>query len=69
MEREIVRELLAFINESPSCYHAAASAARRLEAAGYRRVPEEEAWRGEPAGPDVVAPGGAAQTCALALSA
>ena len=59
MKREIVRELLAFINESPSCYHAAASAARRLEAADYRRLREEESWRMEPGGRYYVTRGGA----------
>ena len=59
MKREIVRELLAFINESPSCYHAAASAARRLEAADYRRLREEESWRLEPGGRYYVTRGGA----------
>ena len=59
MRREIVRELLAFINESPSCYHAAASAARRLEAADYRRLREEESWRLEPGGRYYVTRGGA----------
>ncbi|MDA1196084.1 MAG: M18 family aminopeptidase [Planctomycetota bacterium] len=39
-----VRDLLAFLNAAPTPYHAAAEAARRLEAAGYARVLEEDAW-------------------------
>jgi len=39
-----VLDLLAFLDASPTPYHAVAEASRRLEAAGYRRVDEAEAW-------------------------
>jgi aspartyl aminopeptidase len=41
-------DLLAFIDRSPSPYHAVAEAERRLAAAGFARLREEEAWRLEP---------------------
>jgi aspartyl aminopeptidase len=39
-----VADLLAFIDASPTPYHAAAQAVRRLEAAGYRACDEGELW-------------------------
>ncbi|MBR1690084.1 MAG: M18 family aminopeptidase [Oscillibacter sp.] len=36
--------LLAFLNNSPSCYHAAAQMAAALEEAGYVRLREERPW-------------------------
>ena len=36
--------LIDFVTASPSSYHAAAEAARRLEAVGFRRVEETAAW-------------------------
>ena len=59
MRQEMMRELMAFLDESPSCYHAAAAAARRLEAADYRRLREEEPWCLEPGGRYYVVRGGA----------
>ena len=47
-------DLLAFIDASPSPYHAAEEAARRLEAAGFRRLDETAAWRSVPGGHVVV---------------
>ena len=41
---EITRDLLQFLNESPSCYHAAYQAEQRLLAAGYERLWEQEKW-------------------------
>ena len=38
------RALLSFIDASPSPFHACVETARQLEAAGFRRVDEEEAW-------------------------
>ena len=35
MEQEITRRLLAFLDASPSCYHAAANVAEALLKAGY----------------------------------
>ncbi|MGH7803936.1 MAG: M18 family aminopeptidase, partial [Candidatus Binatia bacterium] len=39
-----VADLLAFIDASPTPYHAAAEAARRLEAAGFLRLEETDPW-------------------------
>lgn len=36
--------LLQFLNASPSCYHAAANVAARLQEEGYLRLMEQEAW-------------------------
>ncbi|MGI8664231.1 MAG: M18 family aminopeptidase [Acidimicrobiales bacterium] len=41
---ESARALCAFIDASPSPYHAVASAANQLEAAGFTRLEENEAW-------------------------
>ncbi len=43
-----VRDLLAFIDRSPTPYHAVEEARRRLEGAGFRRLDEAEPWRLEP---------------------
>jgi aspartyl aminopeptidase len=39
-----VADLLAFVDRSPTPYHAVAESARRLEAAGFRRLAEPDAW-------------------------
>jgi len=39
-----ISDLAAFITASPSSFHAAAEAARRLDAAGYARLEETDAW-------------------------
>jgi aspartyl aminopeptidase len=39
-----VQDLLEFINTSPTPFHAVAETVRRLEAQGYRRLDEAEAW-------------------------
>ncbi|MFN2425003.1 MAG: M18 family aminopeptidase [Candidatus Binatia bacterium] len=39
-----VLDLLAFLDASPTPYHAVAEASRRLAAAGFRAVREEDAW-------------------------
>ncbi|UOE45809.1 M18 family aminopeptidase [Agromyces larvae] len=41
-------DFAAFVTASPSSYHAAAEVARRLEAAGFSRLAEHDAW---PSGP------------------
>ncbi|GAB3798789.1 M18 family aminopeptidase [Humibacter antri] len=51
-----IDDFIAFIQASPSSYHAAAEVARRLEAVGFARVEETDAW---PA-PEISA-GGSAQ--------
>jgi aspartyl aminopeptidase len=55
--REIALDLIQFIDASPSPYHAAAQALRRLTGAGFTEVAQAEAW---PSGPGryVVADGG-----------
>lgn len=39
------RELLDFIDNSPTAWHAAANIAAELERAGYTRLCEEEDWQ------------------------
>ena len=39
-----VADLLAFIDRSPTPYHAVAESARRLQAAGFRAICEDEVW-------------------------
>ena len=41
---ELVADLLAFLDRSPTPYHAVAEARRRLEAAGFRGLEEGELW-------------------------
>ncbi len=41
-------DLLAFLDASPTPYHAAAEGARRLAAAGFQELDEREVWRIEP---------------------
>ena len=55
--REIALDLIRFIDASPSPYHAAAGALRRLTGAGFTEVAQAQAW---PSGPGryVVAEGG-----------
>ncbi|MFH8794081.1 M18 family aminopeptidase [Streptomyces sp. NPDC017941] len=43
-------DLISFLAASPSPYHAVASAAERLEKAGFRQVEETEAWDGSTGG-------------------
>lgn len=49
-ERAAARDLLDFIDAAPSPWHAVAEMARRLDAAGYFRLGEEQSWRLEPGG-------------------
>ena len=41
---DLVQDLLAFIDRSPTPYHAVAEGAVRLEAAGFNRITEGELW-------------------------
>lgn len=47
-------DLLAFLRSSPSPYHAVASAARRLEGAGFKELTETDDWTGATGGRYVV---------------
>lgn len=44
MEQKINRQLLSFLDASPSCYHAADNVAEALLKAGYTRLYEGEPW-------------------------
>jgi aspartyl aminopeptidase len=57
-DRSHTDDLAAFVKAAPTPYHAVAAVAQRLEAAGFRRVAERDAWDGE-AGGKYVARGGA----------
>jgi aspartyl aminopeptidase len=45
---EVARDLLRFIDRSPTPYHAVAESVRRLESAGFERASETEVWSVEP---------------------
>ena len=47
---KVTQELFDFIDASPTAFHAAAQAAKRLEAAGYRKVGKETGIRPEAGG-------------------
>ncbi|GAA2739903.1 MULTISPECIES: M18 family aminopeptidase [Kitasatospora] len=49
-DRTHTDDLIAFLGSSPSPYHAVASAAERLEKAGFRKVQETDAWEGAAGG-------------------
>jgi aspartyl aminopeptidase len=49
-DRSHTDDLIAYLQASPSPYHAAASAAERLEKAGFRQVQETAAWEGTTGG-------------------
>ncbi|MCD0482153.1 M18 family aminopeptidase [Streptacidiphilus sp. ASG 303] len=53
-DRSHTDDLISYLSASPSPYHAVASAAARLEKAGFRQVAETEAWDGRPGGRYVV---------------
>ncbi|OKL46364.1 M18 family aminopeptidase [Boudabousia liubingyangii] len=55
--REWAANFAQFIVDSPSCYHAAASVAKRLDAAGFRRQEESETWDATPGGHYIVRDG------------
>ena len=44
MSLDLSRQLLDFIDASPSCYHAAANVAKTLQEAGYERLTEGMPW-------------------------
>ena len=45
MEQTINRQLLDFLDRSPSCYHAVANLAELLDGAGYTRLQEFQPWQ------------------------
>ncbi|MFJ5613216.1 M18 family aminopeptidase [Streptomyces sp. NPDC093221] len=49
-DRKHTEDLAAFVQASPTPYHAVATVAERLEGAGFRRVAETEKWGAEPGG-------------------
>ncbi|AZM54409.1 M18 family aminopeptidase [Streptomyces sp. WAC 01529] len=49
-DRGHTEDLMSFLAASPSPYHAVASAAERLEKAGFRQVEETDAWDGTSGG-------------------
>ncbi|MEU6125778.1 M18 family aminopeptidase [Streptomyces sp. NPDC047123] len=49
-DRGHTEDLMSFLAASPSPYHAVASAAERLEKAGFRQVEETDAWDGTTGG-------------------
>ncbi|MFH9349449.1 M18 family aminopeptidase [Kitasatospora sp. NPDC017646] len=49
-DRTHTDDLITFLGTSPSPYHAVASAAERLEKAGFRQVAETDAWDGTAGG-------------------
>ena len=53
-DRELSRELAAYIDASPTPFHACEEAARLLSEAGFRRVSEEDSWSADPGGAFVV---------------
>lgn len=50
MREALNQGLIDFLKASPSPFHATATLARRLEAAGYRRLDEREPWPDQPGG-------------------
>lgn len=50
MEKNLARELLAFIEESPTCYHVTKNIADKLRADGYTALSERERWTLVPGG-------------------
>ena len=50
MYRETAEELLAFIQKSPTCFHAVAAMKEILEAEGYGELREEDRWNLEKGG-------------------
>jgi len=50
MEREISRQLLDFLNASPSCYHVIDQLSAKLREAGYQQLWEAQPWNVEKGG-------------------
>ncbi len=67
--REHARDLLQFIDASPSPWHAVANIARRLSAAGYRELQETDDWSLRPGARHYVMRGGSSLIAFVAGSA
>jgi aspartyl aminopeptidase len=63
--RSAALDLIDFIDASPSPWHAVASVERRLQAQGYRSLPETERWQLQPGGRYLVVRGGSVVAFAL----
>ena len=50
MREALNQGLIDFLKASPTPFHATASLAARLEAAGYQRLDEREPWQAQPGG-------------------
>lgn len=50
MRKELNQGLIDYLKTSPTPFHACASLARQLEAAGYQRLEEREVWPAQPSG-------------------
>ena len=50
MRTDQIQGLIDFLSRSPTPFHATATLARRLEAAGYQRLDERESWSVQPGG-------------------
>jgi aspartyl aminopeptidase len=48
--RKAALGLVSFLNASPTPYHAALEASKRLESAGFKRIFEEDEWDIKPGG-------------------
>jgi aspartyl aminopeptidase len=59
-QRATCADLLEYLDASPSPWHAVAETVQRLEAAGFRRLLEEDAWTLEPGGAYYITRGGSA---------
>ncbi|MFT7667958.1 MAG: aspartyl aminopeptidase [Planctomycetota bacterium] len=64
-DTNVARKMLAYIDASPSPYHACATTASELEAQGYQRLAEVEAWDSKP-GQYFVVRGGSLMAWAVA---
>ncbi|TMR90696.1 hypothetical protein EJK15_53960 [Nonomuraea basaltis] len=53
-DRTHTEDLLAFLSASPSPYHAVEEVRTRLDAAGFRQLPERAAWAASPGGRYIV---------------
>ena len=60
MQKQYARELMRFIDQSPSVYHVIENAGKKLEAAGFTRLNLSDAFQLKPAGKYFVTANGSA---------